>query len=87
MEGCTMKGRQNWFPHVIALIIAMTVFGAGSVFAATPIYVNAAMTDDTGDGLTSGTAKKLIQSGITLVDAGGTVNVAAGTYNENVNVT
>jgi len=54
--------------------------------AATPIYVDAAMPDDTGDGLTPATAKKFIQSGITLVDAGGTVNVAAGTYQEDITI-
>ncbi|MDD5677793.1 MAG: right-handed parallel beta-helix repeat-containing protein, partial [Kiritimatiellae bacterium] len=52
--------------------------------AATPVYVDAAMADDSGDGLTPATAKKYIQSGIDIVDSGGTVNVAAGTYTENI---
>jgi putative cofactor-binding repeat protein len=46
----------------------------------TDVYVSSAMADDGGDGLTPETAKQSIQSGIALVDAGGTVHVATGTY-------
>lgn len=49
-------------------------------FAQTPVYVDAARPDDTGDGLSWVTAKKTIQAGVSLVAASGTVNVAAGTY-------
>jgi len=71
---------------ITALFLVSMVFfvSPGKIYGATPIYVNAAMTDDSGNGLTSGTAKKYIQSGITIVDAGGTVNVAAGTYTEDL---
>jgi hypothetical protein len=83
---------------LIALIVVIKGCGGGSAIApipaapstaATPqgIYVNAAMSDDSGNGLTPSTAKKYITSGITLVDAGGTVNVAAGTYTEQINIT
>jgi hypothetical protein len=44
------------------------------------VYVDAARPNDTGDGSSWATAKKYVQSGVTLVNAGGTVNIAAGTY-------
>ncbi|MFA7173409.1 MAG: right-handed parallel beta-helix repeat-containing protein [Kiritimatiellia bacterium] len=50
----------------------------------TPIYVDAARPDDSGNGLTPATAKKYIASGINTVDTYGTVIVAAGTYTENI---
>ena len=70
----------------IAFVVALLapVLIATPVSAATPIYVDAAQLDDTGDGQTPATAKKTIQAGIGVVDAGGTINVAAGTYQEQV---
>ena len=52
----------------------------------TVCYVNAATGNDLADGSTPGTAKKTIQAGIDAVTASGTVNVAAGTYNEDVKI-
>jgi len=71
----------------LALVLALSLVATTPVAAATPIYVNAARPDDTGDGTSWETAKKTIQAGINVVDVGGTVNVAAGTYNENVQIT
>jgi len=71
----------------LALVLAFSLVATTPVAAATPIYVNAARPDDTGDGTSWETAKKTIQAGINVVDVGGTVNVAAGTYNENVQIT
>lgn len=44
------------------------------------VYVDCARPDDSGDGLSWGTAKKFIQSGINLAPSGFTVLVANGTY-------
>jgi len=46
--------------------------------------VDAAQSDDTGDGLTPATAKKSIGAAITTAAAGDTILVKAGTYTENV---
>lgn len=45
------------------------------------IYVNTAMTDDTGDGLTPNTAHKLLHTAITAALAPATVLVTKGDYN------
>src|SRR5262249_22162457 len=50
-------------------------------------YVDAVNGDDTNSGLTPATALKTIQAGVDGVSAGGTVDVAAGTYVEDVHVT
>ncbi len=72
----------RWGVAVVAACSLGLNLTASRVQAATPVYVSAAMADDSGDGLTPGTAKKYIGSGIAIVDAGGTVNVAAGLYKE-----
>ena len=74
---------------LIGLAAGIILLGAFQARAATlpsVVYVDATMSDDTGNGLTALTAKKFIQSGVNLVAEGGTVNVAAGTYNEAVTV-
>ncbi|MBK7327914.1 MAG: hypothetical protein IPI85_02110 [Dehalococcoidia bacterium] len=48
----------------------------------TTCYVNDATGNDLNDGATTLTPKKTIQAGVNAVNAGGTVNVAAGAYNE-----
>lgn len=49
----------------------------------TTYYVDAARPDDTGNGLTTGTAKKTVAAGLALVTAAGdVVQVAAGTYTQ-----
>ena len=49
-------------------------------------YVDAATGNDAFDGGTPGSAKKTIQAAVNQVSVGGTVNVAAGTYNEDVTI-
>lgn len=49
---------------------------------ATPLYVNPAAADDTGDGTTPATAKKTIAAAYAAVDAGGSVYLLAGTYDD-----
>ncbi|MFM7718090.1 MAG: Ig-like domain repeat protein, partial [Actinomycetota bacterium] len=51
----------------------------------TTCYVNATTGDDTYPG-TAGAPFKTIQKGVNAVTAGGTVNVAAGTYSEDVTI-
>lgn len=70
----------------LALILGLTLVATMPVAAATPIYVDAARPDDTGDGTSWATAKKTIQAGINVVDVGGTVMVAAGTYDAQVTI-
>ena len=77
---------QRVFAVVTAFCLGLSLM-ASPAQAATPVYVNAAMTNDSGNGLTLGTAKKYIGSGIALVESGGTVNVAAGTYHEQLTIT
>jgi len=81
------EGRPNKRWRLIGgiLILGILVFGTVG-WAATPIYVDAGRPDDSGDGTSWATAKKTIQAGIGVVDIGGTVHVAAGTYEENVDI-
>lgn len=53
---------------------------AGVASAATTIYVDSAMADDSGSGESWATAKKTIQAGIDIAGTNDTVLVAAGTY-------
>lgn len=68
----------------LVLVLSFSLVTAVPVAAATPIYVNGATGLDTNDGETLGTAVATITKGIELVDVGGTVKVAAGTYNEGI---
>ena len=73
----------------LALVLSLGIMAvpmAGTVEAATPIYVNGATGNVAWDGeapVWDGThgPKKTILAGINVVDPGGTVHVAAGTYN------
>ena len=60
---------------------AATLALAVSAGAAPVIYVNAATGNDANPGDNAGSPVATIAQGITNVDAGGTVNIAAGTYN------
>ena len=55
---------------------------ACTVMAASTVYVDKARPDDSGDGLTPQTAFRTIQAGVDAVEAGGTVYVAPGSYDE-----
>ena len=57
----------------------LALFAAGVASAAT-IYVDSAMTDDSGSGADWATAKKSIQAGIDIAETNDTVLIAAGTY-------
>lgn len=52
----------------------------------TVCYVNGTTGNDAFDGSTATSPKKTIQGGINQVSVGGAVNVAAGTYDENVTI-
>jgi parallel beta-helix repeat protein len=68
---------------ISTLILSPIVTGtAKAVNCVNTIYVDASRPDDSGNGLSWATAKKHIQSGITLACTGGTVYVAAGVYNQ-----
>lgn len=51
-----------------------------AVYAKATIYVDATRPDDSGDGLSAGTAKRTLQSGISAALNGETISVAPGTY-------
>ena len=79
---------------LIALFLVMVPLS--TVKAAAPIYVQPGGDDTLCDGTVAADysvgvapacAVKTIQRGIDLVDAGGTVFVAAGTYAENITYT
>ena len=75
-----------------ALGLALAATAASTVLAATPIYVRTDGDDMACNGTVNADASaapncavETIQKGIDIVDAGGTVNVGAGTYVEDVN--
>ncbi len=83
--------KRKIFSMFIALVLVLTLslVTAAPVGAATPIYVNA----NTGNDAYNGQAavwdgidgpKATITAGIGVVDSGGTVNVAAGTYTDDI---
>ena len=59
-----------------------TAWMAFACAGATAIYVDKNRPDDSGDGLTPQTAFRTIQAGVDAVEAGGTVYVAPGSYDE-----
>lgn len=66
-----------------AMLCASTSFIVGSAFAIPVVYVNGTTGNDSNAG-DAGAPVKTITQGILNVDAGGTVNVAAGTYAEQI---
>ena len=73
----------------LVLVLSFSLVTATPVHAATPIYVDDSCGNDAWTGTSSvcdapNGPKKTIQAGVNVVDVGGTVIVAAGTYNENV---
>jgi len=92
-----MKSGWQLVSGTLVTVLLVAIFGAVSAWAATPIYVRPDGDDDHCNGTTNdpypgsggsglNCAVKTIQKGVDLVDAGGTVIVAAGTYNENVTI-
>ena len=74
---------------VVALLIAvlaLPTLAAAAGPCTTVCYVDANTGNDANDGDTPATAKKTIQAAVTQVTAGGQVNVAAGTYVEDVTI-
>ena len=68
----------------LVLVMSLSLVAVVPVVAATPIYVNATTGSDLNDGQAPGTAVATITKGIQLVDSGGTVYVAAGTYTNDI---
>lgn len=78
-------------PSILALrriaATAAAIMVSGSAFAIPTVYMAPAPTgNDANDGATPGTPVLTFAQAITLVDAGGTINVAAGTYSPTVPV-
>ena len=76
----------------IVLLTALSFLVGGDVKAITPVYVNPGGDDTSCNGSLPGStppncAVKTIQKGVELVDAGGTISVAVGTYTETVMIT
>jgi len=66
----------------LVLVVSFSLVTAVPAMAATEVWVD----DDADSGWYDSTHFATIQEGINAVAPGGTVNVAAGTYNENVDV-
>jgi hypothetical protein len=73
--------------HSTAAMMAAALFfaTAGSAWAITPVYVDASVAAS-GDGSSPAQAVKTITEALALVDAGGDIFVAAGTYIEQLTI-
>jgi hypothetical protein len=79
--------RYGWFAN--QEIFDLPIDDARLVYTSactTDCYVDAVNGDDAFGGDSPATAKKTIQAGVSAVNAGGNVHVAAGTYNEDVSL-
>jgi len=70
----------------LTLTMGLMIFGGRRVQAAGTWYVNSTTGNDSFDCLTPTTACQTINAAIGKSSAGDTINVAAGTYNESVNI-
>ena len=68
----------------LPMLFVGLLFALQSARAQTNYYVNASAPDDSGDGLTLGTAKKTIQAAINLAANGDIILLSAGTFDEQV---
>lgn len=77
-------------PNVIVLSLGDFALGdetSGTNFTEiATVFVNGSTGDDSNDGATTGTAKLTLAAGYNLVQDAGTINVAAATYAETLNV-
>jgi len=69
----------------VAVVCVLIVVGQG--FAASDIYVDGILGNNAWPGDTPTSPVKTIQTGVNIVDAGGTVHVAGGTYIESIAIT
>ncbi len=87
-----MHQRRTKHLFVSVFIAASFVFSIAAVLAtatltthaAGPWYVNAATGDDANDCLSAGTACKTVGTAVTKASSGDTINIAAGTYTDNI---
>jgi hypothetical protein len=70
----------------LTLVLGLMFFGGTRTQAAGPWYVNSTTGNDSFDCLTPATACQTINAAIGKASAGDTINVAAGTYNEQVQI-
>ncbi|MDT4969728.1 MAG: hypothetical protein QOJ64_4465 [Acidobacteriota bacterium] len=71
---------------VATLVLGLMIFGGRVTQAAGTWYVNSTTGNDTNDCLSPATACKTINAAIGKASPGDTINVAAGIYNESVNI-
>jgi hypothetical protein len=70
----------------LTLVVGLMIFGGRTTHAAGPWFVNSTTGNDGNDCLSAATACQTIQAAINKASAGDTINVAAGTYNEQVQI-
>lgn len=70
----------------LTLVLGFMTLGGRTTHAAGPWYVNSATGNDANDCLSAATACLTINAAIGKASSGDTINVAAGTYNEQVQI-
>ncbi len=95
LGGVFLKAGGNWAGGFTGSVDALTIATAASSttfdfnpepLCTTLCYVNGASGNDANGGASAADAKKTIQAAVTQVAVGGTVEVAVGTYNENITI-